>query len=117
MADIYLASRSLADHELGVTRQTLERHLPEPGETDLRGFEWHALHALAEGDAATVFTDHESSVEVVAFSPDSRYLLSGSREGKVIIRDLESGEVTLKVPRDGAPGKAAEIPMMTLLAA
>jgi WD40 repeat protein len=117
VADIYLASRSLADHQLGVTRQTLEHHLPEPGEIDLRGFEWHALHALAEGDAATVFTDHESSVEVVAFSPDSRYLLSGSREGKVIIRDLESGEVTLKVPRDGAPGKAAEIPMMTLLAA
>ena len=45
VADMNLARVAWDENNLGRTRELLEKHRPRPGETDLRGFEWHYLAA------------------------------------------------------------------------
>jgi non-specific serine/threonine protein kinase len=42
-ADMNLAQQSLKLHNLGRARRLLDRHVPRPGEEDLRGWEWRYL--------------------------------------------------------------------------
>ncbi|MEM9238062.1 MAG: serine/threonine-protein kinase, partial [Verrucomicrobiota bacterium] len=117
VADVYLASRALADNQLGVARAMLDRHVPAEDERDLRGFEWHAYASLAEGDESQVFTDHDGEIRALAYDPSGRYLLSGSRDARVMVRDLKAGELVLSLPEADAPKEAGEIPLMAMLTA
>lgn len=116
-ADVYLAGRALDDGQLGVARAMLDRHVPAAGEDDLRGYEWHAFRARCRGQEAAVFEGHDAAVTALGFSPDGRCLASAGRDGRVIVRDLDSREVVLALPKDDAPRGAAEIPRMAALMA
>lgn len=116
-ADVYLASRALKDGHLGVARRMLDRQRPGPGEEDLRGFEWHAFQDQCRGDEARVWRDHEAAVTAVAVDPAGKRLAAGGRDGVLVVRSLESGEEILRLPAADAPRDAAEIPLMTALAA
>ena len=50
VADINLAQQSLAAGNYGRAVQLLDKHRPQPGEPDLRGFEWRYLWQLCQGD-------------------------------------------------------------------
>jgi hypothetical protein len=58
-----------------LVRQLLEQHRPKPGETDLRGFEWHYLHRLCHSNLLTL-DGGADLVWGVAFSPDGKRLAS-----------------------------------------
>ena len=58
---LYAAHMNLAQHAWdagGAERvnELLEQHRPKPGETDLRGFEWHYLYRLCHGELLTLNT-------------------------------------------------------------
>lgn len=112
-ADIYLAFRANADGHLGQARQMLARHVPTPGEKDLRGFEWHALNRLCRGDDIRTFLDHQAAVMAVAFDPGGKTITSAGRDGRVAVRSVESGEILSELPRPDAPRDLAEIPLLT----
>lgn len=116
-ADIYLAAGALEDGHLGLARRMLARHEPKPGLPDLRGFEWHAFSKRCEGDEARSWNDHSGAVMAVSFSPDGKLLASAGRDGRVFIRAVETGETVLTLPKPDTPKDAAEIPLMTALAA
>jgi WD40 repeat protein/serine/threonine protein kinase len=82
--NLYASDMNLAQHawEAGgaaLVRDLLERHIPGAGETDLRDFEWHYLNRLCHAELLTLrHTDVASSV---AFSPDGKFIASGSASG------------------------------------
>ena len=72
-ADLHLASGAVAEGDLGLARELLERHRqPRPD------FAWRRLRHLAEGDERTVLDLHPWIVNAVEVSPDGRRVLSGS---------------------------------------
>ena len=116
-ADVYLASRALKDGHFGVARRMLDRQRPGPGEEDLRGFEWFAFQHQCRGDEARLWRDHSAAVTAVAVDPSGRFFAAGGRDGALVVRSLESGGEILRLPAADAPRGAAEIPLMTGLAA
>jgi eukaryotic-like serine/threonine-protein kinase len=76
-AQMNLAHNAWETNSGGAERvqQLLNLHRPKPGETDLRGFEWHYLSRLSHAETLT-FRGHSSSVMSVAFSPDGKRLVS-----------------------------------------
>ncbi len=111
-ADIYLAYRANADGHLGQARNMLARHLPAAGGADLRGFEWHALQRLCRGDDIRTFQDHSAAVMAVAFDPTGKTIASAGRDGRVVVRAVESGGLVNVLPKpDALYGQAAN-PLM-----
>jgi WD40 repeat protein len=75
----------------GATRQLLDRHVPGANQQDLRGFEWRLLWQQSRGDQLRTLQAHSDVVVCAAFSPDGKYLLSGSRDETVVVWDVGSG--------------------------
>ena len=75
-ADIALARGSWDQGSLARTVTLLERHRPEPGAEDLRGFEWHYLRRLAQGGRITLPCSSVGALSAVAFAPDCSTLTS-----------------------------------------
>ena len=66
--------RALEMGDLGHARRQLHDLIPASGMADLRGFEWHALFAEAQGHPATVLQDSGPLVDRVCFSRDGRLI-------------------------------------------
>ena len=49
-SDMSLAQQSMLDGNWGRARSLLAAHLPQPGQPDLRGFEWRYLWSAMKGD-------------------------------------------------------------------
>ena len=75
VADINLARHAWDQNNVALVGELLERHRPKPGETDLRGFEWHYLRRLPHRDLLTVKA-HAEFVRTVAWTPDGKRLVS-----------------------------------------
>jgi WD40 repeat protein/serine/threonine protein kinase len=90
-ADMLAAQIALRQLNSGATRQLLDRHVPGANRQDLRGFEWRLLWQQSRGDQLRTLQAHSDVVVCVAFSPDGKYLLSGSRDGSVVVWDVSSG--------------------------
>ena len=73
-----LARVAWDENNLSRAHELLEKHRPRPGETDLRGFEWHYLLRLFQSDLRTVKA-HPGEVTSVAFPPDGKRLSHGFR--------------------------------------
>jgi WD40 repeat protein/serine/threonine protein kinase len=62
--------------------ELLDAQLPGPGQEDLRGFEWHYLWRLCHRNRATL-GGHKGTIVSLAFSSDSRDLLSADGSGLI----------------------------------
>ena len=78
VADMNLARVAWDENNLSRAHELLEKHRPQPGETDLRGFEWHYLRRVLRSDLLTVKA-HAGGVTAVAFTPDGRRLVTSGR--------------------------------------
>ena len=84
---LYAAHMNLAHNAWdagGIERvqDLLNQHRPKPGETDLRGFEWHYLHRLCHAELLTLKGHSGGGPDAVAFSPDGKRLAFGAWDGK-----------------------------------
>ncbi len=79
VADVNLARVAWDENNLSRAHELLEKHRPRPGETDLRGFEWHYLRRLFQRDLLTVKA-HPGGVTAVVFTPDGKRLVTSGCE-------------------------------------
>ncbi len=80
VADMNLAQSSIAAGNYGRAAQLVDKHWPEPGEPDLRGFEWRYLWRLCRGDEHKALPGQDGSVTAVAVAPDGRRVAVGTWE-------------------------------------
>jgi WD40 repeat protein len=102
-AKLNLAQRDQQDANNAEALRHLEETHPQPGKTDLRGFEWYYLDRLCRSQGRTL-AGHRDTVWRLAYSPDGRRLASASAmdDQTVKIWDVEAGQVihTIKTSDD-----------------
>jgi WD40 repeat protein len=71
--------------------ELLEGHRPQPGQEDVRTFEWYYLWRLSHPEQRA-FRGHQGTIMALAFSPDGQTLASRSADGTLRLWDLRKGE-------------------------
>jgi len=93
---LYAAQMNLAEQAWETTniarlRDLVESQRPQPGEEDLRGFEWYYLWRLYHHNGEVFSLPHTKEVWSVAFSPDGRKLATADDAGKLKLWDTATG--------------------------
>jgi WD40 repeat protein/tRNA A-37 threonylcarbamoyl transferase component Bud32 len=78
IGDMRLVQADWETNRVARVLDTLRRHLPRPGEDDLRGFEWFHYWHLAHGHR--VLGRHPAPVDCVAVSPEGKTVAAGGRD-------------------------------------
>src|SRR5262245_57509883 len=118
-SDMNLAQQSLKLNNLGRARRLLDRHRPQPGEADLRGWEWRYLGQLTRSSALVTLASRPTGGWSVSFSPDGRHLVVIWLDGHVDLWDVPGRRLvrSLTDREYQYPGRVAFSPVRNLLAA
>ncbi len=81
------AARAWDSGHVEQARELLEETVPEPGGSDLRGFEWFHLARLCRGDEVNL-VGHEGSVKSLAIGDGGRILVSCGEDRAIKVWDL-----------------------------
>lgn len=98
-SDIKLAAGALKSGDVAQQVDFLRRHIPEAGQADLRGFEWHYLWRQAN-------LGHEELLDVgqplytVCFSPDGKVLATAGQRGVIRVLDAATFRETCSFPAE-----------------
>lgn len=83
-SDVNLAQQKYQDADIGPVLQILRETEPQPGQPDLRSFEWGYLQRMCHRDLRTLASTG-GPVQFVAYSPDGTRLAEGDANGSVTL--------------------------------
>jgi eukaryotic-like serine/threonine-protein kinase len=94
--DIEHAARAIAAEDVSQASNLLARHVPQNGESDLRGFEWYWLRGRSTGTGRTMHVS-QKPVYDAEYSPDGLRLATGGADGVLSVFDTRTGSEILRV--------------------
>ena len=116
-SDMNVAMQALNADNLGRTVDLLNRQRPQPGQKDLRGWEWRYLWGQSRSDAIFTLGQEPSEINSLAVSPDGVSLAVGSyHRGGVALWDLRTRRMLVRLSENAGDAKAAFSPTEPLLA-
>ena len=94
VADMHLVQQAWQSGDIARPQELLARHVPQAGQPDYRGWEWHFLDGLSHGFVS--LPGHALTISSLAWSSDGQHLASGAGSfsmdaGELKIWDLASG--------------------------
>jgi eukaryotic-like serine/threonine-protein kinase len=96
-ADMKAAGIAIDEGNRGQASALLDRHHPQPGGVDIRGFEWHLLRSRATGDDHISF-DHIGINSGVVMDPGGEWIAAVSKFGPLRVWDVQSGKLLQELP-------------------
>ncbi|MDB6033642.1 MAG: pknB 19 [Verrucomicrobiales bacterium] len=117
-SDMNTARQAISESNYGRAAERLNRHRPEPGQEDLRGWEWRYLWQQARSDALfTLPREAYRQIVSLAVSHDGRWLAAGvGRQAGLAVWDLQKKQVSARLAKDEKLAYAAFSPTQPLLA-
>lgn len=91
-AQMNLGEQAWATANIARLRDLVESQWPQPGEDDLRGFEWYYLWRLYHHNGVIHTLPHSREVWSIAFSPDGSRLAAADESGGVKLWDPVTGQ-------------------------
>ena len=89
-AQMRLAQQAWNEADIERMRELLDMQMPQPGQRDLRGFEWYYLWRLAHSDLVTL--KHTGELSSVVVTPDGAKMASQTLFGDIRIWDTVTGK-------------------------
>jgi WD40 repeat protein/serine/threonine protein kinase len=90
VAHMVVAKHAYEEGRLGGFRELLNKHVPEPGEADLRGWEWHYLSSLLRRDVGMAAVDAKP-LRVLDWHPARHEMVVAGDSGTIWFVDGETG--------------------------
>jgi WD40 repeat protein/serine/threonine protein kinase len=116
-SDMNVAQQQLAGNNLGSALDLLNRQRPQPGQKDLRGWEWRYLWGQTHGDALFTLCKESAEINSLAISPDGLSVAVGSyHQGGVSVWDLRTRQELIRLAKNEEYVRAAFSPTELLLA-
>jgi WD40 repeat protein len=97
-ADMSLALRDVNSGSLGRPQSLLATYRPQPGEPDLRRWEWRLLWKLCRSDAWFTLSRERADLATLAVSPDGQRLAVRELSGYVSLWDIPTRKKTAVLP-------------------
>ena len=87
-----VAEQALAGNNLGRALDLLNRQRPQPGQKDLRGWEWRYLWQQTRSDALFTLCQESGEIDSLAASSDGNWLAVGLEDrGGLSVWDCGTG--------------------------
>lgn len=115
-ADMMLVQQALTNDNLGLARRLLDRHRPQAGAPDLRGWEWRYLWLQSRSEAASTLARMPHQVSSLSVSHDGRWLAISQTDGGVLPLQNFQTRQTLSLEAGVGAVRAAFSPARPLLA-
>ena len=115
-SDMNVAQQALAGNNLGRALDLLNRQRPEPGQKDLRGWEWRYLWGQTHSDALFTLCQ-KTEIQSLTVSADGRWVAIGlvHRDG-LFVYDLQTRKEVAHLAAGEGSVRAAFSPAQPLLA-
>ena len=99
-SDMNVAQQALAGNNLGHALDLLNRQRPQPGQKDLRGWEWRYLWQQTRSDATFTLCQQSSEILSLAVSPDGNWLAAGvEHQGGLSVWDLRTRQELVRLAK------------------
>ncbi|MDB6030787.1 MAG: repeat-containing protein, partial [Verrucomicrobiales bacterium] len=99
VADLRLANDAVEADDLGLAAELLNKHIPQAGEEDLRGFEWRWLWKISHGDESNRFSGFGAWTKSVSVSADGNLLAVATTSHQLTFWDLSTRlQVIIPIP-------------------
>ncbi len=116
-SDMNLTQQALAVNNLGRAQDLLNRQRPQPGQKDLRGWEWRYLWQYCSTHALFTLPQTSNTIWSLSASRDGRWLAVGEYEnGGLSVWDLSDRREKVRLPAGDGKVHAAFSPTAPLLA-
>ena len=100
-SDMNVAKQALDGNNLGRAQELLDRQRPQPGQKDLRGWEWRYLWQQCRSDASFTLCHESNEIESMAVSHDGQWLAIGQERGGLSVWDLRTRQQVVRLAEGG----------------
>jgi WD40 repeat protein len=107
VSNLNLAQRAWNEPNLAHMRRLLQAQIPQKGEKDLRGWEWHYLWGLCHAERLVLPVS--AGATWISYTPDGRYLIAQESYNTIAVWDADSGKIMVRCNYDERYGVGIDL--------